>query len=115
MYSALVLSTLTVVPPKLSTYSLDVPLVVIDNADPFVTRYRAELERKVGSLPATGTLILDVKTWPANTRLAKLVDSSATLVCKAPAPFKLPPWCSEWAQARYDKQLPGQAAIALKP
>src|ERR1700727_862693 len=29
-------------------------LVVIENADPFVTKYRAELETKVGSLPATG-------------------------------------------------------------
>ncbi len=88
-------------------------LVLVDNADPFVTRYRAELERKVGHLPATGTLVLDVKTWPANTRLAKLVDASATIVCKAPAASKLPPWCVEWAQVRHGKQLAGQAAALL--
>src|SRR4051794_8193863 len=35
-------------------------LVVVDNADPFVTRYRADLERKVNALPATGILVLDV-------------------------------------------------------
>jgi DNA polymerase III subunit delta len=88
-------------------------LVVVDNADPFVTRYRAELERKVGDLPATGTLVLDVKTWPANTRLAKLVAESATIVCKAPKPAALPAWCSEWVHARHGKQIASRAAALL--
>jgi DNA polymerase-3 subunit delta len=88
-------------------------LVVVDNADPFVTEHRAELERKVGSLPATGTLVLDVKTWPANTKLAKLVDTAATIVCKAPGSAAVAPWCSEWAQAQYGKQLPAAAARLL--
>jgi DNA polymerase-3 subunit delta len=78
-----------------------------------VTKYRAELETKVGSLPATGTLVLDVKTWQATTRLAKLVDSSATIVCKAPGQFKVAGWCSDWAKAQYKKQLPSQAAALL--
>jgi DNA polymerase-3 subunit delta len=88
-------------------------LVVIDNADAFVTRYRSELERKVGDLPATGTLVLDVKTWPANTRLAKLVAESATVVCKALKGAVVTTWCSEWAKTRYGKQLPAQAAALL--
>jgi DNA polymerase-3 subunit delta len=88
-------------------------LVVVDNADPFVTRYRAELERKFNDLPASGTLVLDVKTWPANTRLAKMVAESATVVCKAPKASTLPSWCCEWATARYGKQLPAQAAALL--
>jgi DNA polymerase III subunit delta len=87
--------------------------LVVDNADPFVTRYRADLERKVAQLPATATLVLDVKTWQSTTRLAKLVDSSATIVCKAPPNYKLVAWCSEWAQSRYEKQLPAQAAALL--
>lgn len=88
-------------------------LVVVDNADPFVSNHRGELEVKVGALPKTATLVLDVKTWAANTRLAKLVDSSATLVCKSIPAARLPAWCSEWALAHYDKQLPGQAAALL--
>jgi DNA polymerase-3 subunit delta len=88
-------------------------LVVVENADPFVTKYRSELEAKVGNLPATGTLVLDVKTWQTTTRLAKLVDSSATLVCKAPGQFKVAGWCTEWAKAQYKKQLPSQAAALL--
>jgi DNA polymerase-3 subunit delta len=88
-------------------------VVVIESADPFVTRFRADLEKKVAGLSATGTLVLDVKAWPANTRLAKLVDAAATVVCKAPAAFKLPAWCSEWAKSRYRKQLPAPAASLL--
>lgn len=88
-------------------------LVVVENADPFVTKYRSELETKVGSLPATGTLVLDVKTWQATTRLAKLVDSAATLVCKAPQAFKMAAWCTDWAKSQYKKQLPSQAAALL--
>src|SRR5258708_7330681 len=57
-------------------------LVMVENADPFVTNYQSDLEIKVGSLPATGTLVLDVKTWQSTTRLAKLVSASATLECK---------------------------------
>jgi DNA polymerase-3 subunit delta len=88
-------------------------LVVVESADPFVTRYRAELEQKVGHLPATGTLVLDVKAWPSNTRLAKLVDNSTTVVCKSLPPFKVAPWCCDWARTQYGKQLPQQAASLL--
>lgn len=87
--------------------------VVIDNADPFVTKYRSELEKKVAQLPATGLLVLDVKTWAANTRLAKLVDNSATIVCKSPASFKMAGWCAEWCVAQYQKQLAVPAAALL--
>src|SRR5215831_14225627 len=49
-------------------------LVVVENADPFVTRYRAALEKYVARPAPHGVLVLDVKSWPANTRLAKAVD-----------------------------------------
>ncbi len=88
-------------------------LVLVENGDPFVTRFRGELEQKIQRLPATGVLLLDVKTWQSTTKLAKMVDSSATIVCKAPPAYKLPPWCSEWAAARYGKQLAGPAAAHL--
>src|SRR5438445_12493502 len=58
-------------------------LLVVDNADPFVTKFRASLEKKVGHLPKTAVLVLDVKTWQSTTRLAKMVDEAATIVCKA--------------------------------
>jgi DNA polymerase-3 subunit delta len=88
-------------------------LVVVENADPFVTRYREALEKAVGRLPDSGTLVLDVKTWAANTRLARVVDADATITCKAPYASKLPAWCVQWAAARHGKQLTGPAADLL--
>jgi DNA polymerase III subunit delta len=88
-------------------------IVVVEAADPFVTKYRPQLEKIVDKLPASGVLILDVKTWPANTRLAKMVDSAATIACVAPKDYKLAPWCSEWAAAQYQKQFAGPAAGLL--
>ncbi|MFO0968333.1 MAG: DNA polymerase III subunit delta [Gemmataceae bacterium] len=100
---------------ELSTVAFFQPrrLVVIENADPFVTAHRGILEKRVGSMPATGCLVLDVKTWAANTRLAKLVDSAATIVCKAPAAYRMAQWCSDWAAAQHKKQLAPQAAALL--
>jgi len=88
-------------------------LVVVENADPFVTRFRQLLEKKIDALPKTGVLVLDVKAWPANTRLAKMVDNAATIVCKAPQQYKVAGWCSEWSAAEYQKQLPTAAAQLL--
>jgi DNA polymerase-3 subunit delta len=92
-------------------------IVVVENADPFVTRYRSILERKLdkksAQLPASGILVLDVKIWPSNTRLAKMVNAAATIVCKAPAAYKLAGWCSEWANTQYGKQLLAPAAQLL--
>ena len=88
-------------------------VVLVDNADPFVTKYRGELEKKLAHLPATGLLILDVKTWAGNTRLAKMIDNSATIVCKAPGNNNLPRWCSDWCASQYQKQLPADAARLL--
>jgi DNA polymerase III subunit delta len=88
-------------------------VVLVENADPFVTKYRGELEKKLTHLPATGLLILDVKTWAGNTRLAKLIDNAATIVCKAPASQHLARWCSDWCSAQYQKQLPADAARLL--
>ena len=59
-------------------------VLLVENADPFVSKYRGELEEKLKHLPATGVLMLDVKTWASNTRLAKMIDGSATIECKAP-------------------------------
>jgi DNA polymerase-3 subunit delta len=64
-------------------------------------------------LPDTGLLILDVKTWASNTRLAKMIDNAATIVCKAPRTQDLPRWCSDWCAGHYQKQIAGDAARLL--
>ncbi len=88
-------------------------IVVVDGADPFVTKFRTQLEKNIDKVPPSGMLVLDVKTWPANTRLAKMVDNAATIVCKAPNAYQLGPWCTEWAAGQHKKQLPAVAANLL--
>ncbi|OAI50688.1 hypothetical protein AYO44_17565 [Planctomycetaceae bacterium SCGC AG-212-F19] len=87
-------------------------LILVENADPFVTKLRSQLEKYAAQPLTSGILALEVKTWPANTRLAKLL-ADTTLACKAPAAAKLPSWCVEWAKAHHGKQLSMAAAQML--
>jgi DNA polymerase-3 subunit delta len=88
-------------------------LVVVENADPFVTLHRAALEKYFEKPSTTGVLVLHVKTWPSTTRLARLLDSAATITCKAPATHRLPEWCVQRAETTYGKQLTADAARLL--
>jgi DNA polymerase-3 subunit delta len=89
-------------------------VVFVDNADPFVTANRKELEAYVQKPASRGTLILSVKTWPSNTRLAKLVDTDGwTIDCKTPSERDLPAWLVAQARARWDLKLDSEAARLL--
>ena len=88
-------------------------LVILDRADPFVTRERPRLEKYFAEPSKTGVLVLDVQSWPANTKLAKLLPEAATIVCKAPDARKLPEWCVEWCAAQHGKPLAVPAARML--
>ena len=68
-----------------SLFSSGPRLVVVEDGDDFVTRYRGQLEDLLdrGELP--GVLILDVTKWASNTRLYKAVDKNAfQSECRAP-------------------------------
>jgi DNA polymerase-3 subunit delta len=90
-------------------------VVIVENADPFVSKYRGYIEKKVEAqaAPKSGLFVLEVKTWAANTRLAKMVDAGCTIVCKAPAAYKMAPWACEWAASQHQKTLPLQAGQLL--
>jgi DNA polymerase-3 subunit delta len=61
-------------------------LIVVDDADDFVSEHRSALEHYVAHPRATGVLALVVQSWPANTRLAKAVAATGLAIeCKAPA------------------------------
>lgn len=60
-------------------------IVVVEDADDFVKRYRSELEKLVENPGGSGILILLVSTWPSNTRLYKaLVKSGCQVQCSEP-------------------------------
>jgi DNA polymerase-3 subunit delta len=60
-------------------------VVVLENADPFVKDHRPQLEDYVAKPIAAATLLLEVASWPSNTRLAKAAAAAGVVVrCQAP-------------------------------
>ncbi len=88
-------------------------VVAVDAADAFVTRHRAALEEYVSRPAPTGVLVLDVKSWPATTRLARLLSAAGSVECKSPKPAVLKGWCVRRARDRYGKKLAAPATALL--
>ncbi len=42
-----------------------------------------------------------------------MIDSAGTIVCKAPASWKMSDWCVKWCADQHQKQLPSPAASLL--
>ena len=88
-------------------------VVIVESADKFVTDNRPALEAYFAKPSRVGVLILDVKTFPENTKLAKALPDAAKIACKAPPAYKLPPWCVDWAKTAHKKKLAMNAAELL--
>ena len=80
----------------------------------FVSRYRGKLEHYLARPCPSGVLVLDVKTWPANTRLYKQTATEGLVIdSAAPPAAKLIRWLSVWGKQTHQVQLEGQAAELL--
>jgi DNA polymerase-3 subunit delta len=89
-------------------------LVVVDNADTFVSRYRAELEDYVTRPVSCGVLLLSVGSFPSNTRLYKAVVSEGMAVeCSAPPTARLVKWVTDWGAQSHKLRVPLSAAELL--
>lgn len=88
-------------------------VVVVENADPFVTEHRAALKQYAAEPSATGVLVLEVKTFPETTKLAKALPDAAKVSCKSLPAYRVPAWCVEWAKTRHKKKLAADAAEVL--
>lgn len=89
-------------------------LVIVEDADSFVSEYRASLEDFVARPSKGGILVLEVKTWPSNTRLAKaVVASGVTIHCETPNERQVKSWLLQRATAVYQVRLEAAAADAL--
>ena len=110
-------ATLSAVLDELSTLAMfggGQRLVVIDQADDFVSRYRAELERYAEHPKGSSVLVLDVASWPSNTRLYKaLAGKGLVIECKFPAPARLQKWLIAWTKTQYHARLEAEAAETL--
>lgn len=89
-------------------------LVYVESAADFVSKYRSGLESYVAKPARSGLLVLDVKSWPGNTRIAKAVAKTGLKVeCSELKGVALRNWLVQTAAEGYEKQLSRDAAALM--
>jgi DNA polymerase-3 subunit delta len=99
-------------------------LVVVAEADDFVSRFRAQLEQYVAQPRRTGVLVLEVGTWASNTRLYKAIHQAGLQVdCRLPQrtagrstvvdETRLLKWLVAWSKSQHGAELDASAARLL--
>jgi len=89
-------------------------LVVLREADPFITRYRTQLETYIQDPSPTGVLLIECKTLPANTRLYKFVQAVGEVIkCEAPAARSIPSWLVNRCRDMHGIRLEARPAAML--
>jgi len=89
-------------------------VVVVKNADDFVSKNRPLLEKYFDNPCPTGILILTVSSWPSQTKLAKKLPTVGKLIeVKQPTSWQLPARLSRYAGDAHDKRLDKDAAELL--
>lgn len=84
----------------------DKRLVIIEEADKFVTAHREELGEYFEKPSRVGILLLSVRLWAATTKLAKVVESKYLAVeAKTPQAWHVASWCVQWAPLRQGKKI----------
>ncbi|AMV39767.1 DNA polymerase III subunit delta [Planctomyces sp. SH-PL62] len=90
-------------------------VVLVEEADPFVSAYRKELEAYVEAPSSSGSLILAVRSWPGNTRLAKSAAKAGMAIdCSSPPEADLLRWLPGCASKAQSKLGPDAAKLLLE-
>jgi DNA polymerase-3 subunit delta len=90
-------------------------LVIVDNADRFVSQFREGLEKYLTHPARKSVLVLDVKSWPKTTRLAKAVVKIGLEVdCSPLSGAELLRWLVDTARAAHGKTLARDAAALIR-
>ena len=89
-------------------------VVVVQEADGFISRYRELLEKYFENPSSTGVLVLLVSSWPKTTRLAKRLPAVGKLIeITPPKRSELPRLVAQYAQDTHGKKLDREAADLL--
>ncbi len=89
-------------------------VVVVREADRFITQYRPHLEDYIERPCETGVLVLECRSLPANTRLYKLIARTGQVIrCEAPKAYQLPEWVTAECPRRCGKTIEPRAAALL--
>lgn len=89
-------------------------IVVVKNADDFVSKNRPLLEKYFDNPCPTGILVLAVSSWPSQTKLAKKLPEVGKLIeVKEPKRSELPARLLQYASDAHGKRLDKDAAELL--
>jgi DNA polymerase-3 subunit delta len=90
-------------------------VVVVEDADGFMSKHRAVLERFVAAPPDAGCLVLVCNTLDARTRLCKAIKKTGFVVeCKPVQGQALVTWMMKRANEQYGKRLGREAAVRVR-
>lgn len=88
--------------------------VCINAADDFVKANRPQLEKYAAQPAKKSLFILDVKSWPKSTKLAKkLAKTGLAIECAELKGAQLLSWVGQHAQSSYQKKIPRPAVQLL--
>ena len=84
-------------------FSTAARIATVRRADSFVSSHREILEKFASRQPgSSGFLVLEVRSFPSNTRLAKAVHKHGLIITTSTPPrFDLTAWLQQWAQHRH--------------
>jgi DNA polymerase III subunit delta len=89
-------------------------LVIVREADKFISQYRPQLEDYAANPSPTGVLLLECKSLPGNTRLAKQIAKIGEIQKFEAVPaYKVPAWLATHARTCYGIQIDPDAALKL--
>jgi len=99
---------------RTSPFLTDKRVVLVKDADKFISANRPPLEKYFDNPCPTGRLIFTVRTWDARTILAKKLAKAGKLIKVTPPKRKeLPPRLIKYASEAHDKKLGREAALLL--
>lgn len=88
-------------------------LVVLEEADDFISDHRPEFE-DYAAKPTSNVLLLDVKSWLGNSKLAKSVAATGLAIdCNSPQERQIKAWLVERAKTVHNVRLDSAAADML--
>lgn len=91
-----------------------VRVVVVKDADPFITQYRQQLEQYLENPCSTGVLIMLANSFPANTKLAKSAKENGAVFAFDPVkPQDLPDYLTGYAAKQHQLKLDRQSVALL--
>lgn len=89
-------------------------VVLVRDADSFITRFRQQLEDYLDSPSSSGVLVLEARSFPGTTRLAKRAAAIGEVTkCEPVARKMIQGWLTQRAREGHSLKLDAQAALML--